>query len=122
MKTKYYLIACLDKEDKIQEIKEYYLLIRLNFPFLGTFKMDKENWTISSSNIVFMFKDINEMQHIHSEFKWTEIAESKKFEDYASFDSKTSYNTFLGMIGGARSGKILKKLSKQRKQSNRKAI
>ncbi|WP_438718660.1 hypothetical protein [Enterococcus sp. AZ103] len=122
MKTKYYLVACLDKEDKIQEIKEYYLLIRLNFSFLGAFKMDKENWTITNNQMVLMFKDINEMQHIHSEFKWTEIAESKKIEDYASFDSKTSYSTFLKIMGGARSGKILKKLSKQRKQSNRKAI
>lgn len=118
MKIKKYLIACLDTEDKIYEMKEYYLLLTVFF-HRGNFKMNKEKSEISNRALTFHFMTPNEMNCLDSHFKFCDVVGSNNFIEFASFDSKHAFKYFKAKVGKVGHNGLLKKLAKSRKQSGR---
>lgn len=118
MKKKKYLIACLDGEDKIHEMKEYYLLLVTLFQ-RESFKMDKEKFEIFSSTLVFQFKTPNELNCLDDQSKFSDVIGSQNFINFASFDSKHAYKYFKIKDGKVNPNGLLKKLAKSRKQQGR---
>lgn len=118
MRKKKYLIACLDGDDKIYEMKEYYLLL-VTFFQRGSFKMNKEKSEIFNSTLVFQFKTPNELNCLDDQSKFCDVVGSKYFIEFASFDSKHAYKYFKIKDGKVNPNGLLKKLAESRKQSGR---
>ena len=119
MKRKQFLIACLDEEDKIYEMKEYFLLLVSFFFPRGSFKLYKEKSVISNGTMSFHFMTPNQMNYLDEHIKFNDVVGSSKFIEFASFDSKHAYKYFKSKVGKVGPDGLLKKLAKSRKQSGR---
>lgn len=119
MKRKQFLIACLDEEDKIHEMKEYFLLLVSFFFPRGNFKLDKEQSTISNGAMTFQFLTPNQMNYLGVHTRFNDVVGSSSFNEFASFDSKHAYKYFKTKVGKVGPDGLLKKLAKSRKQSGR---
>lgn len=113
MSKKKYLIACLDNEDKNNEMEEMYLVI-CHFFSRGSFKLDKQRAVIENGSLYFYFKTPQEIQCIDGNKKFNSVAQSDNFRQFASFDSKTPYKFFERKLGKNGKQGILQKLSESR--------
>lgn len=118
MEKRKYLIACYDEQDQIYEMKEVYLLLMTSFPTQG-FKLNKQKSEIENDRVLFQFMTPNQMNYLGANRKFCGVAETKKFREFASFDSKFAYRYFKVKVRKVGSDGLLKKISKARWQSNR---
>lgn len=118
MEKRKYLIACYDEKDKINEMKEVYLLLVTDSSSNG-FRLDKQKSEISNDLLTIQFMTPNQMNYLGAGRRFCDVVESKQFKEFASFDSKFAYRYFKSKVRKVRSDELLKKISKARWQSNR---
>lgn len=119
MRKRKYLIACLNDEDRIYEMKEYYLLLVSFFFPRGSFKMNKELSEITNGALTFQFMTPNQMNYLGVHTSFCDVVGTKNFIEFASFDSKHAYKYFKVKVRKVEQDGLLKKLAESRKQSDR---
>ncbi|MEQ3452512.1 hypothetical protein ABM133_08980 [Enterococcus cecorum] len=93
MSKKIYLVACYDKNDVIEQMKEWLLALKINTK--KNWKIDKEERCIYSSNERIYFKFGYEISYTQG-IAFTGIVQSKCYRDFTSYELKGYYeNLFL---------------------------
>lgn len=93
MSKKIYLVACYDKNDVIEQMKEWLLALKINTK--KNWKIDKEERCIYSSNERIYFKSGYEISYTQG-IAFTGIVKSRRYRDFTSYELKGYYeNLFL---------------------------
>lgn len=94
MSRKLYLVACYDKNDVIEQMKVWFLKLKVHSK--KNWKMNKEERCIkSSSKDIIYFRDGNEISYTQG-IAFTGLVQSLQYRNFTSYEAKGYYeNLFL---------------------------